>query len=503
MSAIEILERSVSLLRAAPLRIVVMYLIGAIPFMLGLLFFLSDMMRSPFAAEHLAVASLGLAVLYVWKNVWQAKFAAGLYGELSPGERPGSILRLIAIQGALQPVGLVLMLPFPWLIAFFRNTAIFAALGVPEPLKIARRQAGLWNRQNWGMLALTSLAGLLLFANVLIVIVLLPQLARSFLGIEGDFARLGEKILNESTMAAALAVTWLVVDPLLDAVYVLRCFHGGAIATGQDLRAALRRAIALVALLVMMILAAPRVSLAQNSSRGIDAARLDQAIDQVIHRREFTWRMPRAEGEAPRGAEPGWLHSALDMIDRAWEWVIDAIRAWLQPKPGVEGATKEGPVTPRMLKLLIGLVAVLLAGAAVFWFRRRKPEVVHATPVATVAVDLADESLTADQLPESSWMKLADEWLVKGDCRMALRALYLAGLKYLGERGLVSIQRWKSGLDYRRELERRARSNPQVAPVFARNLGAFERGWYGRHPVDRGMVESFAERLKEIRSSLG
>ena len=100
-------------------------------------------------------------------------------------------------------------------------------------------------------------------------------------------------------------------------------------------------------------------------------------------------------------------------------------------------------------------------------------------------------------------MKLADEWLAKGDCRMALRALYLAGLKYLGERGLVSIQRWKSGLDYRRELERRARSNPQVAPAFAVNLGAFERGWYGRHPVDRGMVESFAERLNEIRSSVG
>ena len=141
-------------------RIVVMCLIGAIPFMLGLLFFLSDMMRSPLAAEHLAVASLGLGVLLVWKNVWQAKFAAGLYGELSPGERPGSILRLIAIQGALQPIGLVLMLSFPWLIAFFRNAAIFAALGVPEPLKIARQQAGLWNRQNWGVLALTSLAGL-------------------------------------------------------------------------------------------------------------------------------------------------------------------------------------------------------------------------------------------------------------------------------------------------------------------------------------------------------
>jgi hypothetical protein len=75
----------------------------------------------------------------------------------------------------------------------------------------------------------------------------------------------------------------------------------------------------------------------------------------------------------------------------------------------------------------------------------------------------------------------------------------LAGLNYLGERNLVSIRRWKSGLDYQRELERRARSNPRMSPVFDRNVALFERGWYGRHPVDREMVESFVAGMSEMR----
>src|SRR5713226_4386517 len=153
--AIDILEQAVNLLRAAPITATVAYLTGAIPFTLALLFFLADMTHSPFAFEHLGVASLGLAVLYGWKNTWQGVFAAKLYEVLSPRDaRTGSILKLAVIQAALQPVGLVLMLPFPWLVAFFRNVALFAALGVPEPVSAARRQALLWTRQNWGLLAI-------------------------------------------------------------------------------------------------------------------------------------------------------------------------------------------------------------------------------------------------------------------------------------------------------------------------------------------------------------
>src|SRR5271155_3046009 len=134
---------------------------GAIPFTLALLFFLSDMTRSPFAAQHLATASLGVAVLYIWKNIWQACFAARLYRLLSPDSTgPSSLFRTAVVQGSLQPLGLIITftLPLPWLIAFFRNAALFAALGVPAPLRPARRQAALWSRQNWGILALAGVA---------------------------------------------------------------------------------------------------------------------------------------------------------------------------------------------------------------------------------------------------------------------------------------------------------------------------------------------------------
>ena len=105
-TAIDILEEAVNLLRAAPLRATVAYLTGAVPFILALLFFLNDMTRSPFAFEHLGRASLALAALYIWKNVWQALFARQLYESLSPQDARIPVMRLIAIQAALQPVGL-------------------------------------------------------------------------------------------------------------------------------------------------------------------------------------------------------------------------------------------------------------------------------------------------------------------------------------------------------------------------------------------------------------
>ena len=77
--AIEILEESIQLLRAAPPNAIAAYLAGAIPFFVGLLFFWTDMSRNPFAAERLPAESLGLTALFLWKSVWQAVFAARLY----------------------------------------------------------------------------------------------------------------------------------------------------------------------------------------------------------------------------------------------------------------------------------------------------------------------------------------------------------------------------------------------------------------------------------------
>ena len=85
---------------------------------------------------------------------------------------------------------------------------------------------------------------------------------------------------------------------------------------------------------------------------------------------------------------------------------------------------------------------------------------------------------------------------------MALRALYLSGLNYLSEHNLVSIRRWKSGLDYRREVGRRSRGTPEITSAFSSNVDLFERGWYSPRGADREMVEQFASGLSEIRRNV-
>jgi hypothetical protein len=499
MSAIDILELAVGLLRGAPAAALASYLAGAVPFAIAFLFFLNDMTRSAFAFERLAAWSLALAIAYIWKNVWQAHFAARLYRTLSPGcGSKANPWRVVAMQSALQPVGLILhgigmliMLPLPWITAFFRNVGMFAALGSPDPVGSARKQAGLWTRQNWGIVGIASLGWLIVFVNAMIMIIALPQLGRSFLGIEGDLARLGVKIINISSIAAAASISWLLVDPLLDAVYVLRCYYGESMSTGEDLLAALKQAVGVV---VLLACAVPALH-AQ-----VDPAQLDHSMDQVIHSREFTWRVQRGEAKDPDEKWISWIRAVQKGIAKGWNWVWTFIRRLFEQdqKPQTEGA--EAAVSTRTMKLLIAIALALLVGAGIFFYLRRTTPAVAARPVATAApVNVADESVTADQLPESSWLQLADELLAKGDTRLAMRALYLAGLNYLGGRGLVSIKRWKSGLDYRRELDRRSRANPAVSDEFAHVNGLFEYAWYGVHAVDRSMVESFAATLQSMR----
>jgi hypothetical protein len=238
-----------------------------------------------------------------------------------------------------------------------------------------------------------------------------------------------------------------------------------------------------------------------HAQQQIDGKQLEQAIDQVVHQREFTWRSPHPSGPEPDGKWVGWYRSSVKMIQSGWNWLMKKLREWFSP-PDQHGVGKDSPVTRRtMLALIVGNVA-LIAGCIVFFLLRRRRRTVFADPVvaAAPAVNLSDESLTADRLPEKEWLALAEEMLAKGDFRLALRATYLAGLNYLSARELVSLRRWKSGLDYRRELARRARTKPDLPESFAQGQAIFEKGWYGRHAVDREMAESLALLLNQMRN---
>ncbi|RPI73261.1 MAG: hypothetical protein EHM45_20990, partial [Desulfobacteraceae bacterium] len=147
----ELIEEAGHLLRRAPLKLLMPYYIGSLPFILGLMFFWSNMKHNAFAAQQCAVASLGMALLFCWMKCWQTVFLDGLTGRLivEPEQKWGfkRILSLCAAQTVLQPFGLIfpliavqglnpsvgpaiipfiilLMIPFAWCYAFFQNVSV-------------------------------------------------------------------------------------------------------------------------------------------------------------------------------------------------------------------------------------------------------------------------------------------------------------------------------------------------------------------------------------------
>jgi len=113
---------------------------------------------------------------------------------------------------------------------------------------------------------------------------------------------------------------------------------------------------------------------------------------------------------------------------------------------------------------------------------------------------LADENVLASQLPEEEWLKLAREQADRGDLRLALRALYLAGLAHLAARELVSLARFKSNRDYQLEVTRRARAQLELRRAFEENVAEFDRVWYGLYTVSHEAYARFHANLERMRA---
>ncbi len=152
-----------------------------------------------------------------------------------------------------------------------------------------------------------------------------------------------------------------------------------------------------------------------------------------------------------------------------------------------------------LLYSLIALTAVALALLLFrFWRRAPKAPAVASEPLQP-QLDLADENLGPEQLPEDGWTRLAAELMGKGEWRLAVRAFYLASLAHLAQRNLISLARFKSNRDYERELRRRAHAFPAAVSVFGENVSVFEGIWYGMHEVNGDLVTRFAAKVEQLK----
>jgi hypothetical protein len=253
-----------------------------------------------------------------------------------------------------------------------------------------------------------------------------------------------------------------------------------------------------------------------SAAGAVSPSQLSRSIDEVLARRQFAWRMPREKEQ--ESSQKSWLSRMIDaMIDtvlgwlkalaralvKAGRWVWDKLRQLAPQRSPSEfsGGGLNWIQALRTLLFLIILAAACWLGVLIVraLHRRRRTPLILAAAVAG-RPDLTDENILADELPEEGWLKMARQLMEQGNLRLALRALYLAGLAHLAARQLIVIAAFKSNREYEAELRRRARALEALHGAFSQNVAAFDRAWYGLYEVTQEMLQQFQTNLEQIRA---
>lgn len=535
-----LVEEATHLLRKTPLSVWLGYYVGSIPFILYLFFFWSDMSRSPFASGRLLGSSFILALLYGWMKVWQAIFCDHLMATVEGRENKDPLgarawIRLTASQFFIHasmiwvlPLALVAMLPFGWAYAFYHNVTILA-LG---HFRREGRTASLFSQalaqthyqqvQNHSMLLMLLVTALLVYMNLFVGFVISVQLLKSFSGLDNAFTQNIFLMFSSTVQALLISLSYLVMNPIVKSLYVLRCFYGAARKSGADIEVRLRaiteaRPIPLVLVVALGLFFTPAVVAQDNSSTKAVAAvhpaanQLNQSIQKVMQSNEYQWRMPR--DMKTTGNDESWIgsivRSVMNFITDSIQMIGNLLGDLMDWIFGGKSTREESPggtnsVWLAMLpKLVIVLLVLLAAGFLLLLYRNWKLSQQMQATVAAAAppeINLESENVLATQLAENEWLRLAREKMESGDLRLALRALFLATLANLGEKRLLQISRTKSNGDYVREIGWRAKDREALNRGFTEQVRTFDRVWYGLHEVDRDLMENFQTQHERITS---
>lgn len=542
-----LIEEAVHLLRSASAGDLALYLSGAVPWVLGGLFFWAHVTWFAPGPGRLLLMACGLAALFVWLKTTQAAFCARLLAlRMGDARKPDFPWAKVAVdQLRLQvwglialPVAALLAFPLVWVGCYYQNLSVFGHEKEGRPLHAsAWSQALLWPAQLHLTMLLVSVLWLYVWVNLAVTVVLVPELLNALFGMERIVYSGPGFWMNTTFLASVTALSWLAVDPLIKALHVLRVFHGRSRRTGEDLRmelasARIRRtkpvaAVACVLLALAVSLATPAGGLraaeapaspAITRTGPVASAELDRAIDEVLQSDDYAWRLRPLKDEAAfedEGLVGGFfrdlaetarslIESARDGLKRFADWVRDLFPERKKKEKSPKSKPSDFGEGLELLRLFLYGLVILVVGLAAFvgiqaWrqARRGRGARVLAESVAVARPDLNDENVQAAQLPLDGWLALAREKIDAGDWRLALRALYLATLAKLGGEGLVSLAKFKTNLDYERELRRRAPQRGALLAWFRDKRSAFEATWYGRAPALEAPVRDWLVELEE------
>ena len=244
---------------------------------------------------------------------------------------------------------------------------------------------------------------------------------------------------------------------------------------------------------------------------------LNRSIEEIINRREFTWRMPRErlkekdeDYSGPFSMVIKWIGDLLGKGFKAVKGLIKKIVDWLiklfpDKEPGTDPSNKDWIYSTRLFLVILLAFSCLVLGYF-FWKNWKKRHAFTAEAVVEPLVstpDIEDDGVRADDLPAKRWLNLAGEFAAKGSLRLAMRAFFLATLSHLAEKEMITIEIFKSNLDYETELKRRAYKKKEVLAAFSQIVSFFDRVWYGMYHITRSDLNSFAATQERIMALAG
>jgi hypothetical protein len=515
-SALDELEEGVHLLRRQPAGSWILYLLGAAPLSLAILAFARDM-TSGYRADRCLAESLLCAAVFFWASFWKARFAGTLLtsmSELDARAELNGAWECAFVQGVLQgfkllvlPFAVATVVPLPWVSALFRSVSTEANRPGATLSGTLRRSAEQASAQavNWVGLLTCCVAALVVFANVFAMLILVPQFLKAFTGFENEWTRNAGRLVNGNTFAVAVAITWLALDPMLQAYSAVRSFYFQARSDGRDLVVGLRRITG--ASLLLALVASAGVSSAEPAPTiTLSSADLGRSVERVVRKQEYNWL--RRSKEVPVG---DWFGARMVRdLDRATHLVGSWIRSfsnWIDKlfrhKAPDDKVKETGrPPAPKLQWLLYLLAGILAAGMVLLVLRTRRtvPQPIPADASSVTPVDLNKDDALASDRPEEHWLALARDYASKGELRLAIRAMYLSNLSYLGEQQLIAIAKSKSNAIYEKELRARCRAEG-VRVAFSRSNRSYERAWYGMHEVTPELRDGFEQELLAVRGN--
>ncbi len=550
-SSLQILEEAFHLLRTASVVNLWLFYLGAVPFVAAFLYFIADMSRSTFAARDAVPAAMLMVAAFFWMKYCQARFCAALWATINPGQtvkRKGwqrfrytaALWCLQSFAGLALLLGLFFLIPAAWIIAGLQNITVLAFTQDygRQPLRNlfshSLRCAHYEWPQNHGILVILGFVGLFMWMNILATCLFVPMFAKSFLGIESMFTTNPEAAVQNSTfIIGTLLINWLVLSPVMKAVYVIRCFYAESRNTGADLLSRLescrekrereqrrersRRnsnaAAILIGIGLLFSHLGASTAIAAGEEEPTSARQLEEAISGTMEQKKYQWKISRHAFADENPEDQNWVSRKLTELADSVEALGKRIRKWwksvnerffkedpIKRKSGGGSELKYQGLGSTMSIFLIIIVAGLLAWLVFVLVKNYKVRttIEDGDSGFSGIIDLESEDIVASQLPEDEWMRLAQEQISKGETRLAIRALFLASLAHLGDRGMLKIERFKTNRTYRRELELRVRHRSKLREAFEENTNLFERVWYGLHEIGNDAVDHFMGNYNEI-----